>query len=383
MDSHRSACHALAAKLPTLPAPGKVLVGFDGFVDHIIGVVDKRHGPDAYDRVPTIASLAARIGAAAGRSANLELVITRSKIGGNGPIMADALAAQGGQVTCAGLLGAQGIHPVFQPMATRGSTLVSFGDPGVTDALEFDDGKLMLGKLETLKDLNAANIEKAFGGRDGLKAALRQPRLIATVNWTMSLAMTAIWRWLATDVLPGLRSDRPLWFVDLADPAKRPTEDLVDGLAALAGIQAHADVVLGLNGAEIRQVSAAVGLPYPGGEGEDHAAAEVACAALRDRLGVHLVMCHLTGSAACAWAGPVAGSARAEGFGTPRPKITTGAGDHFNAGFTSGLLSGLSPAEALLLGGATSGTYVRDAASPDRARLVAFLGAWAANGPTP
>jgi hypothetical protein len=383
MDSHRTACHALAAKLPALPAPGKVLVGFDGFVDHIIGVVDKRHGPDAYDRVPTISALAARIGAAAGHSANLELVITRSKIGGNGPIMADAIAAQGGQVTCAGLLGAQGIHPVFQPMAARGSTLVSFGDPGVTDALEFDDGKLMLGKLETLKDLNAANIEKAFGGRDGLKAALRAPRLVATVNWTMSLAMTGIWRWLAKEVLPGLRPDRPLWFVDLADPAKRPEAELVDGLAALRELQVHADVVLGLNGAEIRQVCAATGTPWTGGAGEDNAAAETACAALRDRLGLHMVMCHLTGSAACAWAAPAKGSARADGFGTPKPKITTGAGDHFNAGFTGALLSGLAPAEALLVGGATSGTYVRDAASPDRCRLAAFLAAWAEHGPTP
>lgn len=384
MDSHRSTCHALAARLATLPQPGKVLVGFDGFVDHIIAVVDQRSGPDAFDRIPTISALAGRIAAAAGRSANLELVVTRSKVGGNGPIMADAIAAQGGTVTCAGLLGAGVIHPVFLPMTERGTTLLSFGDPGVTDALEFSDGKLMLGKIEPLKALNAANIERAFGGREGLKDALRSPRLIATVNWTMTLEMTRIWRWLAADILPGLRQDRPLWFVDLADPIKRPVADLIDGLTALSNLQVHTDVVLGLNGSEVRQVCAATGTPYTGGDGEDTAAAETTCAALRDRLGIHMVMCHLTGSSACAWGGESGkGSSRANGFATSRPVITTGAGDHFNAGFSSGLLSGLNPAESLLLGGATSGTYVRDAASPDRARLATFLDAWASNGPTP
>jgi hypothetical protein len=65
----------------------KVVVGFDGFVDNIIEVVDKRISNSEYSSVETINSLGARVSAAAGESANMELVVKKSKIGGNGPIM--------------------------------------------------------------------------------------------------------------------------------------------------------------------------------------------------------------------------------------------------------------------------------------------------------
>ena len=49
---------------------------------------------------------------------------------------------------------------------------------------------------------------------------------------------------------------------------------------------------------------------------------------------------------------------------TPKPKITTGAGDHFNAGFCIGRLLDLGLAASLQIGVATSGYYVRHAKSP-------------------
>jgi sugar/nucleoside kinase (ribokinase family) len=104
------------------------------------------------------------------------------------------------------------------------------------------------------------------------------------------------------------------------------------------------------------------------------------CEIVRDRLGIAVAMCHLVRSAACAWRAGVhklcvqtAGSACSDGFYDPKPKITTGAGDHFNAGFIGALLAGLQPLHALQTGGATSGHYVRTAESPERAQLIAFL----------
>ena len=51
--------------------------------------------PNPISRLPTIARLAERVAAAAGRSGNLELVPQITKLGGNGPIMANALASFG------------------------------------------------------------------------------------------------------------------------------------------------------------------------------------------------------------------------------------------------------------------------------------------------
>src|SRR2546430_4325212 len=66
-------------------------VGLDGFVDEILHVVDKRMAARHYESVDTIARLAERIAEAAGKSTNIELVNQITKLGGNGPIMANAL----------------------------------------------------------------------------------------------------------------------------------------------------------------------------------------------------------------------------------------------------------------------------------------------------
>ena len=80
-------------------------VGLDGFVDDILHVVDKRESADKYLRLPTIAQFAERVAGAAGRSTNVELVSQLNKLGGNGPIMANALASFGLKVTYLGILG--------------------------------------------------------------------------------------------------------------------------------------------------------------------------------------------------------------------------------------------------------------------------------------
>src|SRR5581483_1284024 len=69
------------------------VVGLDGFVDEIIAVVDKRQDNVRFDAVKTIGHLGAKINAAIGQSSNYELVVKQMKLGGNGPIMANALAS--------------------------------------------------------------------------------------------------------------------------------------------------------------------------------------------------------------------------------------------------------------------------------------------------
>jgi sugar/nucleoside kinase (ribokinase family) len=60
----------------------------------------------------------------------------------------------------------------------------------------------------------------------------------------------------------------------------------------------------------------------------------------------------------------------------PRPKITTGAGDHFNAGFCLGKLLGFDNALSVQVGVTTSGFYVKNAQSPTVADLVEMLRNW-------
>jgi len=121
-------------------APLKMTVGLDAFVDEIIRVVDRRTSDTEFTTIEQIVELGTRIIGAAGQSTNLELVVERVKLGGNGPIMANALAALGPKVSCVGPLGEGSLHPAFEEMG-RTSTLISLGAPGHTDALEFEDGR--------------------------------------------------------------------------------------------------------------------------------------------------------------------------------------------------------------------------------------------------
>jgi sugar/nucleoside kinase (ribokinase family) len=85
------------------------------------------------------------------------------------------------------------------------------------------------------------------------------------------------------------------------------------------------------------------------------------------------VVVHPVDCAACA---TPEGTAFASGPLCEDPKITTGAGDHFNSGFVTGRLIGLSPEAALTLAVATSGHYVRTAESPTLDDLAKFIRSW-------
>jgi sugar/nucleoside kinase (ribokinase family) len=158
-------------------------------------------------------------------------------------------------------------------------------------------------------------------------------------------------------------------FVDLADPEKRPAKELAEAMHLLKGFRKTHRVVLGLNQKESMEVSGALGLKFAPEEIEANAAA------LRRTLDLDVVVIHPTKNAACA---TESGSARLDGPFCPNPKLTTGAGDNFNAGFCVGLLGGLDLRELLAAGAASSGFYVRNGKSPTSQELSAFLTQWAA-----
>ena len=344
----------------------KVTVGFDGFVDEIIAVVDKRHDFQRYDAVPTIAQLGAKITNAAGKSSNYELIVKQMKLGGNGPIMANAMASAGVGVTYVGNLGYPAVHTVFQDLAQR-SKVISIGEPGHTDALEFDDGKLMLGKITSMNDVNWPNLVERVGGEDKLKTLLQDARLIATVNWVMLPYMSQIWEKLLDRGYPNRDGQQRYLFVDLCDPEKRTQDDIRHAMNLLTQFEKQVDVILGLNLKEAEAICEVMGLSVPG---EPEAVIEATARAIREKLNLSCVVVHPRRGAAAATRDA---SASFQGPFVKQPKISTGAGDHFNAGFCLGRLLGLSLEESLCTGVATSGYYVRTATSPTAAQLAEFI----------
>ncbi|MDQ7052542.1 MAG: hypothetical protein Q9P14_06495 [candidate division KSB1 bacterium] len=117
------------------------LMGFDGFVDEIVRLVDKKQNRDQYTFIPTISAFAERLSRAAGKSANVEMRVDTIKLGGNGPIMANAMLQFGLRVTYIGNLGYPDLHPVFRDFASRARVCTASPNPAIPTRWNFPMAK--------------------------------------------------------------------------------------------------------------------------------------------------------------------------------------------------------------------------------------------------
>jgi sugar/nucleoside kinase (ribokinase family) len=165
------------------------------------------------------------------------------------------------------------------------------------------------------------------------------------------------------------------------------TADLADIACRIAGADPHAcRVVTGFDGFVDEMISL-VGeanilcglhdLPSAPAEATPDEALRQA-AALREVLGISRVVVHRNSFAVSAAAD---GGFIQAGPYCPNPRKSTGAGDRFNAGFCLGLALLLADAEALALGCAAAGFFVRNARSATSQELLGFLHSWAAGSP--
>jgi len=361
----------VAARLLTMVEPAsrlRAFVGLDGFVDEIIHVVDKRDNAEAYQRVPTISRFSERIAAAAGHSTNIELVNQRTKLGGNGPIMANALARLGIKVTYVGALGYPNMHPVFNEFARR-AEVHSIAEAGHTDALEFDDGKLMFGKSAHFNEITWANIQARFG-RDKFIEKFSTADLASFVNWTMVPYMSELWASLLEEFCPSPKAARRRIFFDLADPEKRTGKDILRALELIPRFEKFFEVILGLNEKEAYEIGAVLGLDTR--ERSRHGLAALA-RKIQAEVPISSLVVHPVAYALAAHDGVVS---EVDGPYVDKPLITTGAGDHFNSGFCCGRMLNFDHAASVLIGVAASGFYVRSAQTPSIDDLVQMLRNW-------
>jgi hypothetical protein len=347
-----------------------MIIGLDGFVDEIVHLVDKRQDFENFTRIPTIADLGDRISRAAGLSTNIEMVPVQLKLGGNGPILSNALLEYGVKLTYIGALG-NPVHSVFQGMADKAEKIYSLCEPGHTDALEFEDGKLLMGKITVLNEITWDRFKEMVGPPKEIAAMIDKCDLFGMENWTMVPYMSQIWEGLINEVLPLMqdRAVKPLAFFDLADPEKRTKGDIFAAMKLIGKFEGKFRAVLGLNEKELYAIADVFGIKADG--------LKNTTVATYEKLGIYCLVVHPVKEACCCIGGEYF---EVQGPYCEKPVLTTGAGDNFNTGFCLGQALGLDPTDSITLGVCTSGFYVRNAKSPTYADVMDFAKTWADNG---
>jgi hypothetical protein len=213
-----------------------VVAGFDGFVDTILHAVSERRSSSEYTRLPTLRSFSdILLAASGGRNVNVETVPRQTKIGGNGPILANAMAHLGIPVTYIGCLGLPEIHPVFVELA-RKIKVYSIGEPGYSDAIEFNDGKLICGKHTSVAEISWQSVLTQLSAGE-LSELVDQAGLIAFLNWGSILSMTDMMTEFLHQIGAHLNASGKPFFIDTADPTKRSEQDILPFVEVLPRVR--------------------------------------------------------------------------------------------------------------------------------------------------
>lgn len=350
---------------PAIPSWTSVLkekrawVGLDGFIDRIVQAVKIRQGRgEHFEAYHSLAELGRRIAEASTCNLNVELFKKFEKMGGNGPLLSNLLLNLGVQVHYTGTLGCP-VHPLFAEFAKK-THAISLGEPGITHAIECQDGKLLLGEMQSLDCVT----RESFLQKKPVQAWVEEfstADVIAFQNWTMLYGMTDILRFIVSECLAdiALREQR-IWFFDLADPSKRSPSDLGDFLTLLPPLSQRGKVYLALNRSEAKILGDIVGNPCPPFDLGSVHFKEWLCK-LTERLSIDKVVFHC-----CEWAAAVQNKevVCVPALKAKRLRCLSGSGDHFNGGFLCGCLMNFDLQRSLLLGHVSALLYIEEGTTP-------------------
>lgn len=344
----------------------KAFIGFDGYIDEISRVVRTRNTLDDFELFQTIGEFSDFIRESAQKSADIEILVQEIKKGGNAFLMAEAASKLGVETKCAATMGDNEIHEVFKTLSTN-CTPISIGQPASTHAFEFNDGKLMFGKVNTLNNINWENIKKVIGPARFIEM-FQESDLVGVLNWSAINCLDTVLSGILAEVIPQIKKevlDNKYIFFDISDPSKRNRNDLLKLFMFFCDYSRHLKVVLSLNEKEARIVCSVFN--------DDSHKLDITelAGCIADNLGIYIVVIHTLNSAAAAINGEI--RLTTSGFYVENPRLSTGGGDNFNAGFCLGLLLQLTIEQSLLLGNAVSSFYVSYGFSPSLKQLQEFL----------
>jgi hypothetical protein len=341
----------------------KAFLGFDACIDNIVRVVKENSENDEhgfYARSPEFAEF---LLSKENKSCGIELHTSLSKTGGNMVITANALGNLGVKADCVGTFGLPDILPVFKSISSN-CTLYTVGETITATALEFNDSKFILFDPGPYNNLNWEGI-KAILGIEKIKQLLSGNQLISFLNWSEIQNSSQIWQGIIEEIIPEINSLQraKYFFTDFSDCSRKTKDEIKAVIYLLGRFRKYFKVVISLNQNETDLVAGALGIKNC--TSDEELVKQLFSVINSDVLVIHRP------KDAIAYNGLV--FEKCDTFFCEEPKILTGGGDNFNAGFCYSLLCELDLYQSLLVANAVSGSYVKTGISPDLNNLINFL----------
>jgi len=348
---------------------GNVTFGIDGYIDEVWQIVDSRKNNEEYTLFTGMKDFAKSLYDCGHGGYAHEIIHKRRTYGGFCANTGMAAGKLGASLTLLGLFGEDGIDSAFVPLE-KYCRLISAGKPNVTQAFEFEDGKILLSNIEGMMYFNWQTIKDHIAP-DILREAFTKADLIALGYWSLIPAFDEILSSICREFI--IKSQCKRFFFDFADIRKRDAKALSDILTLLGNLNKQIPMTLSLNENEAAILYTQYGCFFnKSPEGAD-TWAETETEKVRQKIGLDELVVHTPFFAVGASASE--GTAFVLQRYCPNPVITTGAGDNFNGGYIAASTKAgeLSMRERLVIGNATASFYVQNGHSPDKAELLAEL----------
>ena len=167
------------------------------------------------------------------------------------------------------------------------------------------------------------------------------------------------------NILPDIpfAGQKPFFFTDFSDCSRKSIQEIQTATGLLRRFRNYYKVHISLNQNEAALVGKAVDVPE--NDSDEEFIKELFSRSNADVLVIHRV------NDAIAFDG--VSYEKCDTFFCKEPKILTGGGDNFNAGFCYTLYNNFTLFESLLVANAVSGSYVKTGVSPDIKVLIGFM----------
>lgn len=343
---------------------GKILLGCDGFVDETYEIVEVRKSRTDYTPMHKLRQFGELIVARADGGVGVELVPKRRCEGGFAINTGRIAACLGLKPVLPGLYGQPSIDPAYEEFAGI-CELASLGNPALTIALEFGDGKILMSDLQAVSNLTWDDFEKHFG-KEKLKELFYGVDILGLGYWSLTADFDELFKGFMRQY-DTLTPPRRMFF-DFADIKKKSADSFLRSLELIRSFNAKIPMTFSLNEHEVFELFSRIGVACP-----DLAPAPIARALteVREKIGFDELVVHTPEFAAASSASE--GEAQAIQDRQTNVVRLAGAGDSFNGGFLCASLGDLPLRNRLVMANAATAYFVTHGTGPDKAALLAQI----------